>query len=158
MPATRAFPAFFVKAAPITWPSLSDLASQLYGRARGLDTLGREVRRLRVQTRKIGRDLRIEPWGAVRVLEARGLTVEQATTLVTRIVEARKGEVPAMIEQRGAGRITRPPTSAQSYRDPVVVAASQRYTQLQRPTLVLPRGRADFDAAGLTRAITAGRR
>lgn len=158
MPAARTVPASLAKAAPITWPSLSDLAAPLYGRARGLDTLGREVRRLGVRTRKIGRELRVEPRGAVRVLEARGVTVEQATAVVTRVVETRKGEVPAMTEQRGPGTIARIAPSTQAYRDPVVVAASQRYTQLQRPTLGLPQGRADFDTADLTRAITGRRR
>ncbi len=84
MPATRVAHVSLKKAAPIAWPSLSDLATSLYGEVRGLDTLGREVRRLRVETRKIGRELRVEPHGAVRVLEARGVTLRQATELVTR--------------------------------------------------------------------------
>lgn len=84
------------RAAPITWPSLSDLASSLYGSAQRLDTLGREVRRLGVTTRKIGRELRVEPLGAVRVLEARGVPVEKATELVEQAVETRTREVPTM--------------------------------------------------------------
>ncbi len=158
MPATRPGFASLAKVSPIAWPSLSDLASPLYGRARGLDTVGRQVRRLRVRTRKIGRELRVEPQGAVRVLEARGVTAEQARAVVTQAVERRKKEVPAMAEQQGARTITRTRTSAQAYRDPVVIAASQRYTQLQRPRLVLPQGRAAFDSADIARAITGGQR
>lgn len=143
------------KAAPITWPSLTDLASSIYGRARGLDTLGREVRRLRVRTRKIGRELRVDPRGAVRVLEARGVTVEQATEVVARGVEARRQEVPAMA-QRKEKRTAARSAPAHGYRDPVVAAASQRYEQLHRPTLVLPQGHADFSTDDLMRAVTRG--
>jgi len=96
MPETRVARVSLDKAAPISWPNLSDLAASLYGQVRGLDTLGREVRRLRVKTRKIGRELRVEPRGAVRVLEARGVTRRHATELVTRSVQARSREVPAL--------------------------------------------------------------
>lgn len=152
MPTTKVLPTFLAKAAPITWPSLTDLASSLYRRARGLDTLGREVRRLRVQTRKIGRELRVEPRGAVRVLEARGVTVQQATAVVMRAVETRTQEVPAMAERREERKTTKT-APAQGYRNPVVAAASRRYAQLNRPTLVLPEGRADFSTDDLVRAI-----
>lgn len=96
MPTPRAASGSLEKAAPITWPSLSEIASWLYGRTRGLDTLGREARRLGVVTRKIGRELRIEPSGAVRVLEARGVTAQRATELVTQAVATRTREVPAL--------------------------------------------------------------
>lgn len=157
MPTAKTLPAALAKAAPITWPSLTDLASAIYGRARGLDTLGREVRRLRVRTRKIGRELRVEPRGAVRVLGARGLTVEQATAVVVRTVERRKQEVPAMAQQREERTTTRT-APARRYQNPVVAAASQRYEQLHRPTLVLPQGRADFGTDELMRAVTGGQR
>lgn len=156
MPTTNALPAALAKAVPITWPSLTDLAASLYGRARGLDTLGREVRRLRVKTRKIGRELRVEPSGAIRVLEARGLTVQQATAVVTRAVEVRRQEVPAMAEPHEERTTTRTPTLAQRYRDPVVAAASRRYAELHRPTLILPQGRADFSTDDLMREIAGG--
>lgn len=156
MPAMRTVPRNLARVAPLAWPSLSDLALPLYGRARGLDTLGREVRRLRVQTRKIGRELRVEPRGAVRVLEARGVTAEQATAVVVRVVEKRKKKVPAMEQEPGTRTIPQPQTAAQAYRDPVVIAASQRYAQLHRPALVLPQGKADFGTDDLTRAITEG--
>jgi hypothetical protein len=155
MPRTRTVPAAMGKAAPISWPSLTDLAASLYGRARGLDTLGREVRRLRVRTRKIGRELRVEPRGAVRVLEARGLTIERATALVMRVVEMRTQEVPGITEQdreAAAPRIQ----AAQRYGDPIVRSAAERYEELHQPTFVLPQGQATFSTAELTRAITGG--
>ncbi|MGH2378950.1 MAG: hypothetical protein ACRDGT_10800 [Candidatus Limnocylindria bacterium] len=155
MPTTKTLMDLLAKAAPITWPSLSDLASSIYGRARGLDTLGREVRRLRVQTRKIGRELRVEPRGAVRVLEARGVTVEQATAVVVRTVEARKQEVPAMAQQKDERTVPRT-APAQGYQNPVVAAASQRYELLHRPRFVLPHGHADFGTDDLVRAVTGG--
>lgn len=113
--------------APIAWPSLSDLASALYGHVRGLDTLGREVRRLRVRTRKIGRELRIEPRGAARVLEARGVTARQATELVARSVRARTREVPALNAKATTGsRTQRDPYAAMG---PALTAALQNYEQ-----------------------------
>lgn len=157
MPTTRTITNVLAKTAPITWPSLSDLAASLYGRARGLDTLGREVRRLRVQTQKIGRELRIEPLGAVRVLEARGVTVEQATEVVARTVEARTQEVPAMAQQKEA-RTAPKAAPAHGYQNPVVAAASQRYEQLHRPTFLLPQGRSDFSTTELLQAIAGGQR
>ena len=121
------------KTAPILWPSLSDLASQLYGEARGLDTLGREVRRLHVKTRKIGRELRIEPHGAVQVLEARGLTLRQATESVARAVTTRSREVPAlaMSTSMRADRRTDPYASM----NPALSAALQEYEKRTFGTL-----------------------
>lgn len=124
------------KTAPILWPSLSNLASQLYGEARGLDTLGREVRRLHVKTRKIGRELRIEPHGAVQVLEARGLTLRQATESVARAVTTRSREVPALAMSTSstsmrAERRTDPYASM----NPALSAALQEYEKRTFGTL-----------------------
>jgi hypothetical protein len=113
--------------APISWPTLSELASWLYGQARGLDTLGREVRRLRVTTRKIGRELRIEPRGAVRVLEARGVTAQQATDLVTRAVETRIREVPALNVTSARPVSTTKRDEPYGSMRPALVAAMKKY-------------------------------
>ncbi len=89
-------PRTWVSASPISWPSLSDLARRLYGERKGLDTVGREVRRLGVRTRRIGREVRVEPEGAIRMLEARGLAAEQATNIVAEVMRKRSREVPVM--------------------------------------------------------------
>lgn len=115
------------KAPPITWPSLSDLASQMYGEVRGLDTLGREVRRLRVQTRKIGRELRVEPRGAARVLEARGLTPYQASELVARAVKTRSRRVPSL--KTSARTTTERRIDPYAAMSPSLTAAIQDYEQ-----------------------------
>lgn len=120
---TRTVDVSLESAAPITWPSLSDLASALYGHVRGLDTLGREVRRLRVKTRKIGRELRVEPRGAVRVLEARGVTARQAMELVARSVRTRTREVPTLDAKAT--------TVSRTRRDPYAAMGSALTAELQ---------------------------
>lgn len=157
MPATKTLPTALVRAPPITWPSLTDLAASIFGRGRGLDTLGRDVRRLRVRTRKIGRELRVEPRGAVRVLEARGLTIERAIARVEHAVERRAREVPAMAEQdrNPAGPRVQ---ETRRYSDLVVRSAARRYEELHRPTFLLPQGRATFSTAELMQVITRGQR
>lgn len=116
------------RAPPISWPSLSDLARRLYGEGRGLDTLGREVRRLRVTTRKIGRELRVEPKGAVRVLEARGVTVDLATEVVTQAVQARSRKVPALNANANA-TMSEPQRDLYAAMGPRLTAAMQAYEQ-----------------------------
>lgn len=122
----------------ISWPSLSDLARRLYGERRGLDTLGREVRRLRVRTRKIGRELRVDPAGAVRVLEARGVGTQQAKEIVLRVVDERTREVPILSEN--TTQRTQPTTSStrrpDPYRNPALIAAARAYEQQMYGTSV----------------------
>lgn len=115
-------------APPISWPSLSDLARRLYGEGRGLDTLGREVRRLGVKTRRIGRELRVEPRGAVRVLEARGVTVDRATEVVTQVVRARSREVPAL-NVKGNATMSEARGEPYAAMGPGLTAAMQAYEQ-----------------------------
>lgn len=146
-----------LRAPEIGWPSLSDLSSAFTSRRRQLDVLGRQVEELKVKTVKIGRERRVEPEGAVRLLRSRGLPAENARAWVRRVVQRRMQEVPAMAEHRQETATTTTRVS-QGYSDPVVIAAAQRYAQLHRPTLVLPQGRADFNTDDLIRAMAAGQR
>ncbi len=133
-------PGTLASAPPISWPSLSDLARRLYGERKGLDTVGREVRRLRVRTRRIGREVRVEPEGAVRVLEARGVTAEQATNIVAEVVSERSREVPVLSgSMRTANGRQVDPYAAMS---PELAAAALAYEQRMFGTSVtelLPR-------------------
>ncbi len=133
----------------IAWPSLSDLSASFATKRRQLDTLGRQVRRLKLRTMKIGRERRVEPEAAVRLLQTRGLPPASARAWVRRAVARRMREVPAVAQKTQTESTI---DVAAAYADPLVAAAAQRYDAVHRVTLALPEGRADFSAEKLVRA------
>lgn len=143
------------RAPEIAWPSLSDLSGALGSKRRQLDTLGREVRRLKLRTAKVGRERRVEPEAAVKLLQKRGLPASTARAWVMRVVRRRIREVPAIGEPTEADTTT---TSASAYGDPLVEAAAQRYDAVHEVVLPLPQGRADFSTEQLMEALRGGAR
>lgn len=143
-----------VSSAPeIAWPSLSDLSDGL-GARRQLDTLGREVARLRLRTAKVGRERRMEPDAAVKLLRTRGLPARNARAWVAAAVRRRLKEVPALRETGESGTSAGP----SPYREAVIADAALRYDEGHRPVLELPHGRADFGSDELRAAIRGGER
>ncbi len=139
----------------IGWPSLSDLSEAFTSGRRRLDVLGRQVRKLKLRTVKIGRERRVEPEGAVQLLRTRGLPAASARSWVQRAMRRRMREVQAM-KQKTEDTLTTT-SAAEAYRDTRIIAAAQSYAAVHRPTLTLPEGHADFSTKDLVRAIGGGR-
>jgi hypothetical protein len=88
-----------VGAPAAAWPSLSQLAAALGQRpGRELSTLSRAVRAKGLHSRRLGRERRIAPPDAVRLLVDRGVPELRATRVVEKLVEARAGAIPALKE------------------------------------------------------------
>lgn len=84
-------------AAPeIAWPSLSDLSAALNVGRKALDTLGRRIRALGLRTAKIGRERRVAPEDAIRLLRERGLPGEEARAWVSETIARRTRDVPLL--------------------------------------------------------------
>src|SRR2546429_4743463 len=91
----------------IGWPSLSDLSEAFTSGRRRLDVLGRQGRKLKLRTVKIGRERRVEPEGAVQLLRTRGLPAASARPWVQRPMRRRMREVPPL-KQKTEGTLATP--------------------------------------------------
>lgn len=76
--------------APALWPSYSELARIVSMSASGF---GRYVRSRGVDHLEIGRESRLEPVEAIRLLAGRGLPASVAEREVNRVVEARRARI-----------------------------------------------------------------
>ncbi|MHB8618135.1 MAG: hypothetical protein ACYDAG_00965 [Chloroflexota bacterium] len=85
------------EAPPIAWPSLSDLAKLL---AVDLSTFSRLSSVTSADRPRLGREVKIAPDDAIRILEERGLSHVLAEEHVQRLVDLRAEAVPAL---RGHG-------------------------------------------------------
>lgn len=88
-------------APPIAWPSLTDLA-QLLGS--DLSTFSRLHSVKQAARPRVGRQVKIAPPDAVRILEERGLSHRMAEDRIRELVQRRIDSIPVLRDQDLAGR------------------------------------------------------